>query len=58
MNKIKKEARGGKREGAGRKERYSEPTTTVAFRCPASKVDALKLHVAKFLATLVKVDRS
>lgn len=36
---------GGKREGSGAKPKYSEKTTTVAFRCPMSKVDELKLIV-------------
>jgi len=37
--------RGGKRKNAGRKSPFSEPTKTVAFRCPMSKVDELKLVV-------------
>lgn len=34
---MKKETRGGKRKGAGRKPKYGEKTITVAFRIPASK---------------------
>ena len=43
--KNKKETRGGKRKGAGAKKKYNENTKTVAFRCPLSKVDELKLLV-------------
>ncbi len=28
--------------GAGRKQKYGEPTTTIAFRVPLSKVDEIK----------------
>lgn len=43
--KKKLENRGGTRKGAGAKPKYSEQTKTVAFRCPMSKVDELKLLV-------------
>jgi len=43
--KNKKETRGGTRQGSGAKPKYSEQTKTVAFRCPLSKVDELKLIV-------------
>ena len=36
------ENRGGIRENAGAKPKYSEPTKTVAFRCPESKIEELK----------------
>ena len=36
------ENRGGKRENSGSKPKYSEPTKTVAFRCPESKIEELK----------------
>lgn len=39
---YKKENRGGTRRNAGAKPKYSEPTKTIAFRCPVSKVDELK----------------
>ncbi len=39
---IKKEKRGGARQGSGAKPKYSVQTKTVAFRCPLSKVDELK----------------
>lgn len=44
-NKQKCLLRGGKRKGAGRKSPFSEPTKTIAFRCPLSKVDELKIIV-------------
>ena len=34
---------GGPRKGSGAKPKYNEPTTTIAFRCPVSKVEELKL---------------
>jgi hypothetical protein len=40
---IKKQ--GGSRKGAGRSSKFDEPTKTVAFRCPISKVDELKTVV-------------
>jgi hypothetical protein len=51
----KKETRGGTRKNAGAKPKYSEQTKTVAFRCPLSKVDELKLVVkSKLSEWLVK----
>jgi len=41
----KKVKQGGKRKGAGRKSPFSEPTKTVSFRCPLSKIDELKIYV-------------
>ena len=43
--KTKKETRGGTRRNAGAKPKYNESTKTIAFRCPLSKVDQLKLVV-------------
>lgn len=40
--KPKKTKAGGKREGSGRKGKFSEPTEPVAFKCPISKVDEFK----------------
>ena len=48
--KRKKETRGGARQGSGAKPKYSEQTKTVAFRCPLSKVDELKLIVKSKLS--------
>lgn len=39
---MKKQTKGGTRKNAGAKPKYSEQTTTIAFRCPLSKVDELK----------------
>lgn len=36
---------GGKRKGCGNKPKYNEKTTTIAFRCPQSKVSELKILV-------------
>ena len=47
---IKKEKRGGTRQGSGAKPKYNEPTKTVAFRCPLSKVDKLKLIIKSELS--------
>ena len=41
--KIKKQ--GGKRQNSGRKSAFTEPTKTVSFRCPLSKIEELKLYV-------------
>jgi len=48
--KTKKETRGGTRKGSGAKPKYFEQTKTVAFRCPISKVDELKLIVKSKLS--------
>ena len=40
--KIKKKEWGGARQGSGAKPKYSEKTTTIAFRVPISKVDEVK----------------
>lgn len=42
--------RGGTRHGSGAKPKYNEETKTVAFRCPLSKVDELKLVVKSKLS--------
>lgn len=47
---MKKETRGGTRQGSGAKPKYNEKTKTVAFRCPLSKVDELKKLVNEKLA--------
>jgi hypothetical protein len=53
--KNKKETRGGTRQGSGAKPKYNEETKTVAFRCPLSKVDELKIIVkSKLLEWSVK----
>lgn len=51
----KKETRGGTRRNSGAKPKYKEQTKTVAFRCPLSKVDEIKLIVkTKLLEWSVK----
>jgi hypothetical protein len=37
--------RGGKRNNAGRKKIFGEPTKTLCFRCPLSKIEELKKYV-------------
>lgn len=52
---MKHKKSGGKRIGSGAKPKYNEQTKTVAFRCPLSKVDELKLVVkSKLLEWSVK----
>ena len=48
--KKKKEKRGGTRQGSGAKPKYLEQTKTVAFRCPLSKLDELKLIIKSKLS--------
>ncbi len=45
-----KQNRGGKRTNSGAKPKYNEETKTVAFRCPLSKVDELKIIVKSKLS--------
>jgi hypothetical protein len=47
----KNNTHGGKRPNAGRKPKYNEATTTVAFRVPVSKVEQVKELVRKLLKT-------
>jgi hypothetical protein len=49
-NILQKIEWGGSRKNAGAKPKYSEQTKTVAFRCPLSKVDELKLIVKSKLS--------
>ena len=39
---MKKNKRGGSRKGSGAKPKYNEPTKTIAFRVPESRMDILK----------------
>jgi hypothetical protein len=48
--KKKKDFRGGTRQGSGAKPKYSEQTKTIAFRCPLSKVEELKIIVKSKLS--------
>lgn len=45
----KKNKSGGKRTSAGRKGKYGEPTTTIAFRVPESKVDEVRETVNELI---------
>ena len=49
LKKLKNK-HGGTRQGSGAKPKYSEQTKTVAFRCPLSKVDELKIIVKSKLS--------
>ena len=49
MKKKELENRGGKRKGSGAKPKYNEPTKTVAFRVPISRIE----HVKSLLKTLL-----
>ena len=50
LGKRKMQLRGGKRKNAGRKSAFNEPTKTVSFRCPLSKIDEQKLYVTAKLS--------
>lgn len=42
MSSKKISKSGGKRQGSGRKGKFSEPTKPVSFKCPISKVEEFK----------------
>lgn len=46
---VTKTKKGGKRKGSGAKPRYNEPTETIAFRVPVSRIE----HVKSLLKTLL-----
>jgi len=51
----KKTGKGGARQGSGAKPKYTERTKTIAFRCPISKIDELRLIIkSKLLEWSVK----
>lgn len=57
--KTKKETRGGTRKGSGAKPKYDEPTKTIAFRVPISRIEHVKcllktLLVAVFYSLLIE----
>lgn len=54
MELIKKK-HGGPRSNSGPKPKYNEPTETISFRCPKSKVSELKEIINKFLTKLTAV---
>lgn len=45
--------RGGYRPNSGRKQKYSEPTITISFRCPKSQECKFKELIAEKLKELV-----
>lgn len=44
-----KKKKGGTRKGSGAKPKYKEPTKTIAFRVPVSKIDEIKQTVKSML---------
>lgn len=46
---VKRDPRGGKRPGAGRKKKYGEETVTITFRVPKSKEQKIKRIVSNEL---------
>lgn len=44
-----KNKNGGHRPGSGQKPKYGEPTATVSFRVPQSKVEDIKVLVKNYL---------
>ena len=50
-NKYKqhKQTMGGARQGSGAKPKYNEPTKTIAFRVPVSKIAEIKKTVKSML---------
>ena len=48
--RLSAKSKGGSRPNAGRKPKYKEATTTVAFRVPVSMVAPLKATVAAMLS--------
>lgn len=55
MKKQTKTTHGGKRKGSGRKPKYKEETTTIAFRVPKSLVEKVKKYVRKLLDSHEKI---
>lgn len=55
MAKAKKENRGGKRENAGRRLKYGEPTIPVNYRIPKSMKPVLDNYVTR---QLLKYERA
>ncbi len=46
---TQKNKNGGHRPGSGQKPKYGEPTKTITFRVPQSKVEDVKVLVKKYL---------
>ncbi len=45
---------GGKRQNSGAKKKYGEPTKTVTFRIPESKIKDVKKIVYDYLKSLIE----
>jgi hypothetical protein len=45
---------GGKRQNSGAKQKYGEPTKSVTFRIPESKIKDVKNLVSYYLKTLIE----
>ena len=56
-NVLQKMEWGGKRKGCGNKPKYNEKTTTIAFRCPQSKVSEVKSLVKAKLSEWVVTNK-
>ena len=55
MNKeVIHRSHGGKRQNSGAKKKYGEPTKTVTFRIPESKIKDVKKIVADYLKSLIE----
>jgi hypothetical protein len=52
---TKKETRGGTRLGSGAKPKYNEPTKTISFRVPISKIEAIKKMVTAELKNMTNI---
>jgi len=57
MNNQFVKKHGGSRLNSGACRKYSEPTTTIAFRVPCSKVSELKEYVKDKLKEYEKSDK-
>jgi len=45
---------GGKRKGSGAKSKYNEPTKTIAFRVPISKINEVKEVIKALLLSFTQ----
>ena len=49
----KSKSHGGKRQNSGAKQKYGEPTKTVTFRIPESKIKDVKKLVSDYLKSFI-----
>ena len=52
---MKKENRGGKRKGSGRKKHFNEGVKGIKFMCPLSKEEDFRIYVGKKLSAWIKL---